>query len=228
MRVCVSSWDIIAPATERSLETLHTKALPASARRRLGVFGQLAGSLSVDKVSDNTLIVFASRYGDEKRSLQILEEICEGEPLSPMNFSLSVHNAVPGVLSIAWKLKEMQSIIAAGVDSFAMGLTEAFSLITAFPEKSILLIYVDIPLPEMFSAFEDKNKNTGACALLLKQFSDETESVQIEASMETSLASPDTFIEDHFTNLQRLLQGTIPQTKIEANHFNWQLERVDG
>jgi len=80
-------------------------------------------------LDDDPLIVFASRYGDVERSLRILEEISGQDVLSPMNFSLSVHNAVPGLISIAWKLTGMQSVIAGGANSFAMGLTEAISLL---------------------------------------------------------------------------------------------------
>ncbi|MBE7636524.1 hypothetical protein GUA87_06675 [Sneathiella sp. P13V-1] len=228
MRVCVSDWGMIAPANEQSLETLDTKALPASARRRLGVFGQLAGCLMKDKTANSPLIVFASRYGDEKRSLQILEEICKGEALSPMNFSLSVHNAVPGVLSIAWKLKEMQSVIAAGADTFAMGLTEAFSLLDTFPDKPVLLVYVDIPLPEVFAEFEDKEKNTGVCAILLQKKPQAEGHLEVKASLEPKANSTACNLQRQFEHLKAFLEGSAEKAVIEAQHFNWNLERAHG
>lgn len=143
-------------------------AIPGSVRRRLNKFGRSVGNVASEFMSSDPLIVFASRYGDAERAVGILQEIAAGEPISPMQFSLSVHNAVSGVLSIGWKNTEMQSVISAGEQTFEMGLTESYSLALAFPEKEILLIYADFPLPEIFDNFEDVNVIPKIRVILLK------------------------------------------------------------
>jgi len=45
-------------------------------------------------------LVFASRHGEAERTLAILGDLAAGAEVSPLLFSMSVHNAVPGLLSI--------------------------------------------------------------------------------------------------------------------------------
>ncbi|MEP3244209.1 MAG: beta-ketoacyl synthase chain length factor [Sneathiella sp.] len=206
------------------IKAKDVKGIPASTRRRLNNFGLHAAQLAFDKIENEPLIVFASRYGDVERSLRILGEISQGEPLSPMNFSLSVHNAVPGVLSIAWKLTEMQSVISAGRDTFVMGLTEAFSLLKSHPQKPVLFLYLDLPLPSVFSEFENSQEKIGACALLLHSGDRVGEGPIFQAAFNhvDNLRSQG---EEHpVYSLYRMLEGEIDQLVIGAGGFFWRLD----
>src|SRR5262245_46592170 len=46
-------------------------------------------------------LVFASRHGEFSRTLSILDALTAGEGVSPADFTLSVHHALAGLLSIA-------------------------------------------------------------------------------------------------------------------------------
>jgi len=228
MLIRVSNWDILHIAEGQEFSAEKVKAIPASARRRLNNFGKSAGSLADGMIDENPLIVFASRYGDVERSLRILEEICGQEVLSPMNFSLSVHNAVPGVLSIAWKLKEMQSVIAAGSDTFAMGLTESFSLLKSFPHKSVLMIYIDLPLPSVFSDFVGSNEQSGACALLMKTDTSSEGGLVLQTEMQTTEEEGFDNQKDLLKNLSSLLNGEDKKASFGAKSLTWLLEKQDA
>ncbi|WP_025899183.1 beta-ketoacyl synthase chain length factor [Sneathiella glossodoripedis] len=155
MQFGVVNWSVWRGDNNSSAAPAAINHLPASLKRRLNNFGKSIGNVAAPINQGEPLIVFASRYGDAARSVNILKEIASGEPISPMHFSLSVHNAVPGVLSIGWGLTEMQSVISAGEKTFEMGLVEAASLLCEFPQKQVLYVYADYPLPEIFEKFED-------------------------------------------------------------------------
>lgn len=158
MSVCVIDWTFWRGETREDVAAAKGIELPRSVKRRLNHLGRSVGNVAAGLVLEDqqdALVVFASRYGDAERSVGILQEIAANEPISPMQFSLSVHNAIAGVLSIGWKNTEMQSVISAGAQTFEMGITEAYSLSLAFPQKGILLVYADFPLPEIFGNFEE-------------------------------------------------------------------------
>ncbi|MFN7959447.1 MAG: beta-ketoacyl synthase chain length factor [Holophagaceae bacterium] len=113
--------------------------------------------------------VFASRHGEVARSLPILEDLARGLPSSPTQFSMNVHNAVAGVWSIARQDPSPSTSVAAGPETFGLGLLEAFGLQAADPTRPVLFVYGDEPLPAPFAAFADREAPLHAVALLLGQ-----------------------------------------------------------
>ncbi len=111
--------------------------------------------------------VFASRHGEVARSLPILEDLARGLPSSPTQFSMNVHNAVAGVWSIARQDPSPSNSVAAGAETFGLGLLEAFSLHVAVPSQPVLFVYADEPLPAPFAAFTDREAPLHAVALLI-------------------------------------------------------------
>lgn len=222
MRVQVENWDMWRASDADDSSARHAGSIPAATRRRLNNYGRTAGGLAADKVDGRPLIVFASRYGDAARSVGILEEIAKGDEISPLHFSLSVHNAVCGILSIAWKLDEMQSVIAAGVDTFAMGVTECLSLLNAFPDKQVLLIYVDYPLPDVFAAFGEPVMQAEAFALLLSHNKGSDSAIDLEVSLNNQLATGQT---DLLKGLEAVLEGAQDKVYLGTKSFGWEVSR---
>lgn len=224
----VLDWDLRWAKGREELPPLDAKVIPASVRRRLNNFGRSAGCSAADKLESYPLIVFASRYGDIERTVSILDEIARGDTVSPMNFSLSVHNAVPGLLSIGWQLKELQSAISAGTDTLTMGITEAISLLTEFPEKEVLLIYVDFPLPTVFEKFDEPDVATSICVALLSR--DVAADGRLVLTAETAEVDEEdiTTPEDPFLRLGALLKGEKSSAIIGSKAFAWELSRYDA
>jgi hypothetical protein len=149
-------------------------AMPMLLRRRLGKLGQLAVAAAYEAgATPPVRYVFCSRHGEFGRTLGLLRDGVLGEPLSPTEFSVSVHNALAGLLSIATKATGSHTALAAGADSFAYGLVEAAASLAATPDEPVLLVYFDEPLPAPFDELAPSGDEASlACALLLHGPSD--------------------------------------------------------
>jgi hypothetical protein len=132
----------IAPVTSD-----ESVAAPTLLRRRVGQVGQkaLKAAWGLPRVRD-ARYVFASRHGEFERTTSLLRAVINGEPLSPADFSLSVHNALTGLLSIAAGNRAGHTTIAAGVDSFCYGLLEAAACIAEAPAQPVIVVSYDAPL----------------------------------------------------------------------------------
>lgn len=83
-------------------ERIAEPVLPRLLRRRLNATGRAAcEAVGVLDDGNNQPLIHASRHGDVCSSLEMLQALASGEPVSPASFSMSVHNAVLGVYSIA-------------------------------------------------------------------------------------------------------------------------------
>ncbi len=128
--------------------------MPAMMRRRIEPLGRVAlqAAYWAQGGGPTGPVVFASRWGELARSVEMLTQLAAGEPLSPTAFSLSVHNAIGALFSIARKDKHNYQAVSAGEFSLEAGFAEACGLI-ADGAGSVLLVFVDCPLPELYAEF---------------------------------------------------------------------------
>lgn len=133
--------------------------IPPMLRRRLNVFGRACANAIINHTHQgNTApIVYCSRHGDIERTLSVLQELSVGNPVSPMAFSLAVHNAICGVASIHQQLTGNISTIAAE-DGLIAVLLEAAALLND-GHNSVLCMIGDPLLPEIYQA-----QGTASCA----------------------------------------------------------------
>ena len=134
-------------------------------RRRMSRLGRMALQAAWDCQRDDVGMptVFASRYGDVGRSLALLEEMARDATVSPTGFSLSVHNAIAGMYSIARADRGNAICVAAGRATAAAGLVEAAGLL-ADGAPEVLLVCYDETLPSEYVAFRDETPCTWAWA----------------------------------------------------------------
>jgi hypothetical protein len=145
-----------------------TPAIPALLRRRVTPIGQAALRAAYPLARANARYVLCSRHGEFQRTLGLLRSVANREESSPAEFSLSVHNALAGLLSIATGNHVGHTAIAAGVDSFGFGLVEALGCLVEQPEEPVLLVYFDEALPAPYDELPDVHDEPGiALALLL-------------------------------------------------------------
>jgi hypothetical protein len=125
-------------------------------RRRLGPLGRTAAKAAYDcQESAGIPIVFASRYGDAARSIALLKNFSVGEAVSPTDFTLSVHNAIGGVYSIAQKDRGNFTTVSAGSATAAAAVIEAAGLLSEEATEVMVVCY-EAPLPGEYSAFGDE------------------------------------------------------------------------
>jgi hypothetical protein len=129
-------------------DTAARAPVPALLRRRVGPIGQavLRAAWSLPEI-DRARFVFASRHGEFDRTLTMLNEVADDDGPTPADFSLSVHNALAGLLSVCTGNRRGHIALAAGVDSFGFGLMEAAVCLFERPEEPVMLAYYDTGLP---------------------------------------------------------------------------------
>ena len=144
------------------------REMPAMLRRHAGRLGRMACDVAYRALDGATGVpmVYASRHGDAARSVELLTDLAEGAPLSPTSFSLSVHNAVAGLFSIARRDRANIVALSAGEASAAHGVIEACGLI-ADGAPEVLLVVAESEIPPVHQAFDDIHSMPFAWAWLI-------------------------------------------------------------
>jgi hypothetical protein len=160
----VKNW---AAWTPNSL--ISTTSIPPNIKRRcskasimaLATANQALASYSIDYA------IFFSQHGELGRAVEILKNIYHKEILSPMNFAQSVHNSAAGLFSIIHRLHQNINSIAAGDNTFLMGMVEAFTWLELNPQQTILLTIFDDNIPDEYRSLAIKSNYQYAVSLLL-------------------------------------------------------------
>lgn len=128
--------------------------IPAMQRRRLSHIAKLAlnNALQCNADKEVDYIVWVSQYGDEHKTLKILQDILQDQSCSPTLFATSVHNAISGLYSILCEDATSATSLAA---SWTEGLVEAYSYLSTHPTaKQVMLVYYDEALPPIYSEYQ--------------------------------------------------------------------------
>jgi hypothetical protein len=160
------SWRADSESETRAGEKVG--ALPASLRRRVSSLGKhaLAAAWALPN-SGHARLVLSSRHGEFSRTLSLLEAAASGAELSPSDFTLSVHHALIGLLSIAQVNRRGHIAVASGEESFCYGLLEAIACLKENPGEPVVLMHFDEPLPGPFARFTETNERPIVLALEL-------------------------------------------------------------
>jgi len=146
----------------------NTGALPALLRRRVTPLGRqaLSAAWGLSK-TESARLVFSSRHGEFSRTLSLLEAVANRTDLSPADFTLSVHHALVGLLSIAQGNHRGHTAVAAGSESFCFGLMEAAACLMENPKEPVVFVHYDEPLPNLYARFNETHTEAVALALTL-------------------------------------------------------------
>ena len=142
---------VLPPVSEASPDVSF---LPAMQRRRLSRLARMAFSVGwpLAEGLEDLPLVFISRHGETPRTLDILSDLANEQPLSPTQFSLSVHNAVIGLWSILRnETSEMTALAAAG-DGLEHGLLEAAALLNE-DAAAVLLVITEEQPPHAYASW---------------------------------------------------------------------------
>ena len=147
--------------------------LPALQRRRLSRLARMVFHVAWPLAEAHPALpmVFACRHGETPRTLAILSDLAQGEPLSPTQFSLSVHNAIIGLWSIQRGDTSEMTALAAEGDGLEHAILEACGLLGEGAPAVLLVIAEETP-PELYAAFIDDVPFSHAVALLLTKGDD--------------------------------------------------------
>jgi hypothetical protein len=134
-------------------EKIQATSIPPLLRRRCSHLGKMALEVAHHTLTDSPVdyIIFASGHGDLQCTVQLLDDICLSEPLSPTQFTRSVHNTSVGLFSIIHKLKHNTTFISAGDDTFVMAMLDALTYLNTHPNTRVLVVMAEATLPEAYA-----------------------------------------------------------------------------
>lgn len=124
--------------------------IPPMQRRRLSPLAKLAlnSAMQTLELTHVDYIVWVSQYGDEAKTLKILEDVLSDQTPSPTQFSTSVHNAISGLYSILCQDATPATSLAG---SWNDGLIEAYAWLKTMPRtRQVLLVYYDEALSDVY------------------------------------------------------------------------------
>ncbi|WP_434767477.1 beta-ketoacyl synthase chain length factor [Pseudomonas triticicola] len=194
--------------------------LPAMQRRRLSRLARMAFSVGWPLADgrDNLPLVFVSRHGETPRTFEILRDLATEQPLSPTQFSLSVHNAIIGLWSIMrGETSEMTALAAAG-DGLEHGMLEAAALLEEGAPAVLLVITEEQP-PEAYSQWVDDVPFPYALGLLLTPGTDWRLTLNSSPKPQSKAHWP------HALNLLRTLLGQQPDCQHAWKNRVWTWHR---
>ncbi|MDR3439077.1 beta-ketoacyl synthase chain length factor [Telmatospirillum sp.] len=220
--------DWLTWATERPADAVDEPAPtppPLLLRRRVSGLGQkaLRAAWGLPDVATARL-VFASRHGEFTRTLSIMDSLVGGTEVSPADFSLSVHHALAGLLSIATDNRQGHTAIGAGPDSFFCGLLEAAACLAETPDQPVVTVYYDEPLPTPFDRFGRPEDEPIAVAMTLAPRRDSQCLCLSPTAISTGTPASVTPAQDFLG----FLLGRARQTTITGDRCAWHLEKTDA
>ncbi len=141
--------------------------VPAMQRRRYSRLTKMQLEVAFQcEAPNHCRTIFASRHGELNRTVDLLQDIVQQQPISPIGFSQSVHNTASGIFSILTDNHAASTSIAAAEHSLEQALIEAYGQLNEDPTE-LLLVYGDEPVPHVYQAFTDEPELPLALAFLL-------------------------------------------------------------
>jgi Beta-ketoacyl synthase, N-terminal domain len=168
--------------------------------------------------------IFCSTYGEHVRNTNLILDISANSDVSPTAFSLSVHNAVAGLISIFYGNEAPCLTMATNKKGVSVALFEAYSMLRETSQIS-LTIY-DGPVHESYrNALPDSN-DTAAITLILSPANLKKNRLHIErVATESGAKARSPFHE--IIEIVKLLQGGEAQNQLVLGDWAWSLIKME-
>lgn len=121
--------------------------LPPMQRRRLSRLARMVfhAAWPLAEGRSPMPMIFVSRHGEISRTFAILSDLAQAQPLSPTQFSLSVHNATIGLWSILRGDPSEMTALACEGDGLELGALEAAALLDEGAKAVLLVVAEEFP-----------------------------------------------------------------------------------
>lgn len=150
-----SAWALGMDYGDSRLIELGNTAVPQRApkmlQRRLTPLAKAVFNVAEQCVESGKAlpVVFSSAHGEICKSLAMLQAIQSGHELSPTAFSLSVHNAIAGLFSIAYSNSQEITVLAPGQEGIAPAFIEALGMLHEGADEVLIILY-DEPIADFY------------------------------------------------------------------------------
>ena len=171
-RTCRKDWAAFARGeqTPHAETSVFSKRLPMMLSRRMSPASRYAVECALELLENHRVeaVVNASRHAETARGEKSLIALANDQEPSPTDFTMSVHNAAPGVLTIFRKLNIPVTSVAAGANTFEAALFEASAFLQDGKESVLLVDYENL-LPEILGSRLPPVKEPFAVAMILQK-----------------------------------------------------------
>lgn len=216
-----------------TVEGLELSFIPAMLRRRCSIFSKVTLAVAhaaLRRLSHEGPIptVFASTHGESLVTAELLGELARQQQLSPMGFSLSVHNAASGLFSIATANTAPASALSSASDCLMMGICEALTVLSQGDARRVLLVCSDDLVAAEFRRGDDKVDRPFALALVLGAAEPEGSGCQL--SFEQFAKGEDGVVDElpQGVMVARWLVSYGLKLELEATHARWIVSQSGG
>lgn len=195
--------------------------LPAMQRRRLSPLARAAFHVANQCIDENkpSPSIFCSIFGETQRTFSLVDCIAQKDDVSPMTFSLSVHNAISGQFTIFYNNTETTTAICPSDKGYLSAFAEAIGLLNE-GAKSVLLVVYEENLPEFYHSSMKSVEQPTAMALLIKPPTADKENFILTHGT----GSTETTLTKEVPALIELIRFFI-QGEAELKQAGWQLNR---
>ncbi len=163
-------WATAPVFTQGEVTVPKLEFIPMMQRRRLSKFARLCCFTLHELTQRNDIpMVFVSRFGDLVKTDELIEDVVDNQTLSPTKFALSVHNAVAGQYSILTDNKQPSTTIAAGSDSFHMGLCDALARLKQSDNDELIMVCTETITPQKYTPYISEQQVDHSVAILLSK-----------------------------------------------------------
>jgi len=133
-----------------------TGFIPSMQKRKMSRLTRLVVGIAEEIAAGEKLpVVFASRFGEWRQSVEQMLRYFKEKEISPAGFGFSVHNAAPSQLSILKGNQMAYTAISGAAHTFDAGLLEAAAML--HQEDEVLYLCATEEMPETYrSAFDDE------------------------------------------------------------------------
>ncbi|MES2205807.1 MAG: beta-ketoacyl synthase chain length factor [Pseudomonadota bacterium] len=217
----IRRWAIWPTAMQSSAQPVPSCSfLDAGARRRLSSLAKIAFWLGYECEAHllKPRVVFASRHGEANKVAMMLENITKNEDVSPTAFSLSVHNAVPGLFSMHTSNHASMTAIAAGEGTLGMAILHTI-IEQRFHKEPVLLIYADHPLENEIYKGTDSPSFAHGISLLIDSEGEKVEFIRDQ----NNISEP---IDVIFQGMSSFLTKKVDRTELPDKSGSWKLRYV--
>ena len=202
------------------------KNVPLMQKRRLDTLGKAILPVYYTCCGNTTTqpLVFSSNHGNINLTYRLLKTMIEDDELSPTAFSLSVHNAIAGVISIIDGNQNDIVAIAPGDNGVLPALIEAITILNRQPYlDKVGVIFYDTLLPDFYQRQAEYTCDYSvfaACTVV----SDSYEGESFSASFYSSNKPPCKQNNEHQQQIQLFFESLETKKSHHACAFNtnWQ------
>jgi hypothetical protein len=166
--------------------------------------------------------VFFSSHGESQYYFEMLEDLAEGEHVSPSRFSQCVHNAIAGLSSFHSSSYLPYVALAGGTEGLFSAFLEAGGMLLDVPE--VLVVWYEQPLPDAYQSYLPGSETTWALAMTLARAGEAGQQLRLARAQTSGQILPE-------NGLPKLVQAVIDgqrrgSCRQDRAIWHWRLDNI--